>query len=89
MQVNLRAGPGSSLSVICCYAPTAQATEAEREVFYAELDTLLDNIPPDKVYSVCEDFNATLTERLSHVNFLREDTDNRANEHGNFLADHA
>ena len=76
MQVKLHATPGSSLYVVCCYAPTAAADDAETEAFYSNLDGLLNAIPPDKTFIVCGDFNATLTERLSHVNVLPADAAN-------------
>ena len=76
MQLKLRANPGSELHVICCYAPTAGADDAKKEEFYGKLDTLLDDIPPDKTFIVCGDFNATLVERITHVNCLPGDAPN-------------
>ena len=73
MQLKLRANPGSELHVICCYAPTAGADEEKKEEFYGKLDNLLDDIPPDKTFIVCGDFNATLVERIPHVNCLPGD----------------
>ncbi len=72
MQLKLRASPGSELNVICCYAPTAGADEAKEE-FYGKVNNLLDDIPPDKTFIVCKDFNATLVERIPHANYLPGD----------------
>ena len=72
VQLQLRANPGSSLYIVCCYAPAAPRDEPEKEAFYASLSGLLDAIPPDKTFIVCGDFNAILTERMSHMSFLPE-----------------
>jgi exonuclease III len=61
MQLNFRAHPGS-LHIICAYAPTAVATEVQKEDVFAKLDCLLDVIPPGKMFIVCGNFNATVVE---------------------------
>ena len=44
-----------------------------KEEFYGKLDNLLDDILSDKTFIVCGDFNATLVERIPHVNCLPGD----------------
>ena len=70
----------NQLHVLCCYTPTAGASDAEKEEFYGNLAHLLDAIPPDKKFLVCGDFNATMTQSISHVNFLPGDAANHNSE---------
>ncbi|GFR94128.1 endonuclease-reverse transcriptase [Elysia marginata] len=64
MSVRLK-GTAHNLTIIQTYAPTTQASEKERELFYNCLQQTLDSIQKQDEILIMGDFNATVSKRMS------------------------
>ena len=50
-----------NLSIVCCYAPTEEASDTAKDTFYRDLNRILNDIPKHDVTILLGDFNAKLT----------------------------
>ena len=50
-----------NLSLICCYAPTNEASDNDKDSFYRDLDSIMNNTPKHDVTLLLGDLNAQLT----------------------------
>ncbi|GFS11597.1 craniofacial development protein 2 [Elysia marginata] len=64
MSVRLK-GTAHNLTIIQTYAPTTQASEEERELFYDCLQQTLDLVQKQDEILIMGDFNATVSKRMS------------------------
>ncbi|GFS21487.1 craniofacial development protein 2-like [Elysia marginata] len=64
MSIRLK-GTAHNLTIIQTYAPTTQASEEERELFYDCLQQTLDSVQKQDEILIMGDFNATVSKRIS------------------------
>ena len=63
------------LTIICAYSPHNEAPESDVDEFYADLRSVMENIPSHNFVSILGDFNAKLGPDA--VNFTFNDKTNR------------
>ena len=79
---------GFNLRVVNCYAPTqVNSTDAQKQLFYAELNKAVAKTEKHQKLLVLGDFNATtaLSERHSFFDGIKISTDNKSNDNGQRL----
>ena len=55
------------MSLVAVYAPTEMCETEEKEMFYAQLDSVFDQCPSQDIFNVLSEFNATTdTERAGY-----------------------
>ena len=74
-----------NITIIQVYAPTSDATQDEREAFYANLQQLKDSVPSQDVLIICGDFNAKVGDKTIEPSVMGDNGLGEANEPGKRL----